>query len=56
MTDKDTLELEHQLSIAEEIETILLDDRDNIPDMTVSEYLTELLEKHQLNKTDVIAA
>ena len=56
MTDKDTFELEHQLSIAEEIESILRDDSDNIPNMTVSEYLAELLDKHNLSKTDVISA
>ena len=56
MTDKDTFELEHQLSIAKEIESILRDDSDNIPNMTVSEYLSELLDKHNLSKTDVISA
>lgn len=56
MTDKDTFELEHQLSIAEEIESVLRDDSDNIPNMTVSEYLAELLDKHNLSKTDVISA
>ncbi|MCR5177279.1 MAG: hypothetical protein K6C05_10600 [Anaerovibrio sp.] len=56
MTDKDTLELEHQLSIAEEIGSILRDDCNDIPDMTISEYITLLMERHQLNKTDVIAA
>ena len=56
MTDKDTFELEHQLSIAKEIESILRDDSDNIPNMTVSEYLAELLDKHNLSKTDVISA
>ena len=55
MTDKDTFELEHQLSIAEEIESILRDDSDNIPNITGSEYLAELLDKHNLSKTDVIS-
>lgn len=55
MTEKDTLELEHQISASDEIKKLLEDSSDNIPEMSVSEYLTQLLEEHDLEKASVIA-
>ena len=56
MEEKDTHELEHELSMANQIEDLLGAGNDTIPDVSVSEYLNQLLAERNLSKSDIINA
>lgn len=55
MIEKETTELENQLTQADDIDAVLDNNSSNIPIMDLSQYLDYLLEIHNLSKAKVIA-
>ena len=53
MTEKDTQQLENELSKAEEIENFLDDNREIFQNFSLAEYLEQLLAEKNLSKTEV---
>ena len=56
MEERSTQELENALSRADEIEDVLDFDENTLSDVTVAEYLNQLLQEHNLKKNDIINA
>lgn len=56
VTEKDTAELENQLTNAHDLTQFTETNEQNIPELTVSQYLEQLLNKYQLNRAEVITA
>ncbi len=54
MSEKDTEELQHELSAAEKVDDYFADNQENLQKYTLTEYLELLLEEKCLDKKDVI--
>lgn len=51
---KDTEQLENELSNAENVQNFLDDNKENFKNFTLAEYLSKLLVEKNLSKTDII--
>ena len=51
---KDTAQLENELTAAKNVENFLSDNQDNFKNYTLAEYLNKLLQEKNLTKTEII--
>lgn len=56
MTEKDTEQLENELSAADDVEKFLDENADNFRDFTFAEYLKRLLKAKNLSRKEVVEA
>ena len=54
--EKDTAELENKLTNAQDLTQFIETNEHDIPELSVSQYLEQLLNKYQLNRAEIITA
>jgi hypothetical protein len=54
--EKDTAELENELTNAQDLTQFIETNEHDIPELSVSQYLEQLLNKYQLNRAEIITA
>ena len=54
MTKKNTEELEHEISEAADVQAYLVENREELTDMTLAEFLQQLMEEKKLTKAEVV--